>query len=104
VPVAFGLWSISPLNLPSDVTLLLLLALLLLFLIKYSRINKHSKKILADKEKSEVWNLRVMARDPWRLALGGPRILARRTFWDSKTTLAPSSSSTTITIIIIISY
>jgi len=27
------------------------------------------------------WNLSVMAKDPWRLALGGPRILARRTFW-----------------------
>ena len=26
------------------------------------------------------WNLRVMAKDPWRLALGGLRILARRIF------------------------
>ena len=26
------------------------------------------------------WNVKVMARDPWRLALGGPRTLTRRIF------------------------
>jgi hypothetical protein len=32
------------------------------------------------KELVWFWNLRVMAKDPWRLALGGPRILDWRTF------------------------
>ena len=32
------------------------------------------------KELVLFWNLSVIAKDPWRLALGGPRILARRTF------------------------
>jgi len=34
-----------------------------------------------------------MARDPWRLALGGPRILARRTFCALYTSASSSSEA-----------
>ena len=68
--------------LPSDVTLLLLLFIIN---ISYQNILKKINIVkrywqTRDKEKRRFWNLRVMAKDPWRLALGGPRILARRIF------------------------